>query len=321
MADNLFIFNFKLQLKKIILSCAKFITLVFILDLALGFSLEKLYTSQTNGEFKRLEYSLHNTNADMLIFGSSRANHHYDPFILNDSLKLSYYNVGQDGQSIFYHYAILKATLKRYKPKLIVLDVNLNEFRKSSKAYERLSSLLPQYKRIEELDEIIGLRGPYEKVKLISKIYPYNSLAVTLISNKISPKHKDDNSVKGFMPLTGSDTLKLAKDLNNINNIIVTNYEIDTLKICYFKKFINDVRKNNIDLVVLTSPFLCKEKINDRSIGLIDSICRLQNVRYYNYSYTQGISSNLKLFVDYGHLNNTGAKQYTQLIVKHFHKG
>ena len=157
-----------------------FLIIVFLLDFATGSILKYLYYKQDSGLLYRTTYAIDSTKADVLIFGASRANHHYYPGAFEKRLHMSCYNAGRDGNDIFYHYAILQGVLKRYTPKIAILDFAREEFFKNQESYDRLSSLLPYYDRHPEMRSIIQLKSPYEKYKLLSKIYPYNSLIFTI---------------------------------------------------------------------------------------------------------------------------------------------
>jgi len=94
-----------------------FIIILIISDFLIGKTLRYIYFNETSGLDYRTTFAIDSTKADIIVFGASRANHHYVPTIFQDSLKMTFYDVGRDGQSIFYHLAILKAILKRYTPK------------------------------------------------------------------------------------------------------------------------------------------------------------------------------------------------------------
>jgi hypothetical protein len=86
------------------------IIILFLILLAFdrvgGAILRHYYFSQTSGSWYRTTYSIDSTRADILVFGSSRANHHYVPEVFEDSLNMSFYNTGQDGNLILNNYAI-----------------------------------------------------------------------------------------------------------------------------------------------------------------------------------------------------------------------
>ncbi|MDE3212752.1 MAG: hypothetical protein KGM98_05915, partial [Bacteroidota bacterium] len=143
------------------------------------------------------------TKADLLIFGSSTANHNYYPDSIEKNLRLSCYNTGRDGMSIFYFYAVLKSDLKRYTPKVVILDFFPVEFRKEQMDYDRITALLPYYSSHPELRSIILMKSPYERLKLISRIYPFNSLAFTILGGNLQMnKNREINKgSQGYVPL------------------------------------------------------------------------------------------------------------------------
>ena len=53
--------------------------IIFIFDYSVGNILRYFYFKQESGMPYRTTYSIEKTTADILIFGSSRANHHYHP--------------------------------------------------------------------------------------------------------------------------------------------------------------------------------------------------------------------------------------------------
>src|SRR5574338_1233267 len=83
-----------------------FLIILFLLDLAVGSLLKHFYFKQGSGLLYRTTYAMDSTRADILIFVSSTANHHYVPALFEDQLHLSCYNSGRDGNSILYSYAV-----------------------------------------------------------------------------------------------------------------------------------------------------------------------------------------------------------------------
>ena len=110
------------MIKKIFLNITIVFTIVFVLDLSIGRTLRYFYFKESSGLHYRTTFSMDSTKANILIFGSSRATHHYVPEVFESSLKDSYYNTGRDGNGIFYQLAVLRSILKRYNPKVIILD-------------------------------------------------------------------------------------------------------------------------------------------------------------------------------------------------------
>ena len=150
--------------------------LILVFDRGIGTLLAKYYFSQESGGYFRTTYSIDSTSADVLVFGSSRANHSYVPEIFEDSLSLTFYNTGKDGNDILYNYAIFKAITKRYSPHIIIFDIRPENLAYNAFEYDRLSVLLPYYDDHPEIADIVNLRSPFENIKQISSIYRFNSM-------------------------------------------------------------------------------------------------------------------------------------------------
>ena len=293
--------------KKIILNLIIVIITIFILDFSIGRTLRHFYFKESSGLHYRTTYSMEQTKADVLIFGASRANHHYVPEIFEDSLKLSYYNTGRDGNGIFYQLAILKSVLKRYTPKIIILDF-VGTFEKDKMYYDRLSSLLPYYKDHEEIREIVELKSPYERIKLLSEIYPFNSQILTIgVGNlEMNKNRKTDN--KGYVPLYEEWQYNLES-----YDVIRTKI-LDENQINAFKEFIELTKKSESELFVIYSPIYTKLH-KDQSMAKCEKICTKEKIPFWNYSMDTLFLNNKKFFQDPDHLNHSGALEFSKLVV------
>jgi hypothetical protein len=298
-------------LPSLLLKALVFLFILFVLDFVIGTILANLYSKQKPGEIYRTTYSLDSTKADVLIFGASRANHHYVPEIFEKRLNLSCYNTGRDGQIIFYNYAVLKSVLKRYSPKIVILDFSRNEFEVERQSYDRLSALIPYYKTHPEIRHIIDLRSPFEKYKLVSKIYPYNSLIFTIFMGATfsHEERKHVNEQNGYIPLTKSCYTRLTVDTSYGTSLL------DTNKINAFKSFVKDCRNSNVKLFVVLSPLLIKYLHGDPSVNVAMKIAKKYNVPVFSFI-NDPLFHNHLLFADDGtHLNDRGAKIFTNQVI------
>lgn len=283
--------------------------IVFIFDFVIGNILSYYYFKQQSGPGYQTTYAIDSTKADLLIFGSSRANHHYQTGIFENGTGLSYYNVGRDGESIFYHYAILKAVLKRYTPKMIVLDFTNGDLAKDQNSYDRISSLLPYYPNHPEILPIIELKSPYEKIKLLSHIYPNNSLMLTIAARNItfSGKKREDNN--GYIPISKVWNHSIQND----NTPII--YEIDSTKIKVYTSFIQDCINSKVSLYIVCSPYFLKFTHQNYSVKLAKEIAKKYNVPFFDYSQDSTFYNHSKLFADVAHLNKDGAKIFSESVI------
>lgn len=289
------------EIKQIFKKLLIFFVIVILLDYGMGMILKKCYFAQKDGYDYRTTYVLDSVRSDMLVIGSSMASHHYNPAILDSTFHLSTFNGGRDGCNIFYYYGVLKSVLKRYHPKVIVMDMMPDEFETRPMSYQRVSILLPYYDSHPELKPICELKSGYEKFKLLSKIYPYNSKLLSAITAVLHIK-QGEKGIEGYLPL--SSTLKGREPVEILKN------DMDTVKVAYFKKFVDDCNKAGVKLMVTISPIYVKYNTASKSISVARQICSNSRVPFLDYSHDASYSE--CLFADPYHLNKSGANLFTR---------
>lgn len=282
--------------------------IVFAFDYSIGTILRHYYFKQESGLQYRTTYSIEETKAEILIFGSSRANHHYHPVVFENRMKASYYNVGRDGNFIFYHTAVLNGVLNRYLPKVVILDFNMSEFRNSRISYDRLSSLLPYHKSHPEMRSIIELKSELEKIKLISSIYPFNSSMFTIAVGNAGFNKRRKADIQGYVPLSRAWDGSILIDSNSM-------YNIDSMKVKAYKSFIQNCIKSKVKLYVVCSPSYILFKNKDESVIIGKEIAKRNNIDFFDYSNDSIFINNPKLFADPFHLNDSGAIIFSNMLI------
>ncbi len=282
----------------------RFLLVLFILDYSIGYLLKYFYFRQTSGKNQRTTYSLYETCDEILVFGNSRATHHYIPRLFTQTLNYSCYNTGRAGQSLFYSLALQKVILYRHTPQIIILDIRPDELLLSARSYDWLSQLLPYYEDLEEIRSIVDIRSKFEQLKLLSRIYPYNSTLFTTAKYNIV-NEKDYN---GYLPL-----LRVMKsaELPVIDKNIEDNIEINNNKVHAFESFILNCLNADIKLFVVISPAYHKKKVN---ISKIEAIVKTHNVPLWNFLNDPSFSGHSELFYDSSHLNNKGAELFSKMV-------
>jgi hypothetical protein len=287
-------------------------TILFIVamsDLLIGNLLRHFYFTQVAGQGYRTTYALDSTNADILVFGSSRANHHYVPEIFEDSLKRSFYNTGRDGNFLLYNYAVFKTIVKRFTPKIVIFDINPEELYYDAESYERLSSLLPYYRNHPEIRDIVNMKSPFEKFKLISSIYPFNSSFLTIVIGNMEENKQRKSERKGYIPLYNlliDTTLKTTQTLEGTIDINKVNAIKDIMKYCL---------NHNINLVFIQSPIYGIVE-SPKTINTIEQMAKMNHVIFWNFSNDADFLSTPKYFQDQFHLNEIGANWFSKIVVK-----
>ena len=305
MAGSSSIFNsdpVKHPVKLFLAKLGAFLLLIAALDLLAGVTLRHFYFTQTSGVFYRITYSLEKTREPLLIFGSSRANHHYVPDVFEKKFNRPYYNVGQDGQSILFNLAVLRSVLKRYTPGVIVLDFNLYDFDKDSAEYQKLAVLLPYYGSHPEIRDIIEMRGRFEKIKLLSKTYPFNSSLLTILVGNMEMNKARRGDQKGYIPL-------FSKMGGPFKEPVKKPKELDPVKVRAYADFISESKQAGARLFVVVSPY-CME-MEGPSRDLARRIAAEHQTRFLDYSQDTYFLERPELFSDASHLNEGGAKIFS----------
>ena len=294
---------------KFLLNFLLLIIFLIATDQFIGIVLRKLYFRQQSGLLYRTTYAIDSTKADILVFGSSRANHHYVPEVFEDSLQMSFYNTGRDGNFFMYNYAVFKAVTQRHKPKLILFDINPNDLFFNSDEYDRLSTLLPYYRNHSEIRDIISLKSPFEKFKMLSSIYPFNSnlLAIAIGNTEFNKKRKAD--INGYIPLNNflGDTNLITMD-KRIG-------EVDTNKLEAFKYIIKYCNDSRIPIVFIQSPMYARVQTLNW-LEFFDKISTSGKINYLDFVNCTVFISNPRFFQDIDHLNNDGATYFSKIVVK-----
>ncbi len=289
-----------------------FVLILIALDWGIGSLLRHYFFTQKSGLQHRINYTINKTNADLLIIGSSRATYHYNALNLEKGMHLSSYNCGIHGNGIVSHNAVLSCILERYIPKIVILDINKNELTTDTDSYDRLSYLLPYYKQHPELGKVLELRSKYEKIKLFSQTYPFNSLLIQILyGNMELPKGSEDKDVKGYLSLKSKWNQPIVNDTNNLKGIL------DQNKINAFKKFIFECKKLNIKLYIFVSPFYAKSNGNGKSIEYVSGFAKKNDIPFVNHYQDSLFMNNPEYFNDIEHLNQQGSEIYTESIYKY----
>ena len=320
---NLFIFNFdskhmvkifknisdKKGILYLLFKIGLFLLIFYCLDLMIGNVFARYYKKQNSGWEYRTRYAVEETNASILIFGASRAQQQYNPVYIEERLHQSSYNVGRDGEPIFYYYGVLKGILKRYTPSMIILDIENGVFAEAQSSYDRLSILLPFYKTHPEMRTLIEMRSPFEKYKMLSNIYPYNSLLFKIANGNSANNTKKFEDIKGYLPLTNS----LTDPIHQVD--VSKGYAIDSNKINCYQSFIDDCKKNKIKLYIACSPYYINLNGVDTSLLLAKKIANEKGIRFFDFSTDESFKRNAQLFDDTVHVNIFGAKIFTNQLI------
>ena len=292
-------------MKKFVLKVLLFFACVVVMDFAFGQFFSYLRTHAKGGSTANCEYIANRCQDDIIILGSSRTTHHYVPQIIEDSLGVTCYNCGEEGNGVVLAYGRLKMLTNRYKPKLVIYDIT-PEFdygiKDQNKKY--LGYLRPYYEK-EGVDDIFrDFDDDYYWLKMKSKMYQNTSrLLPNLIDNIL---YRDNN--KGFAPLSGKFIVPI------INRDERSLFDIDSLKLSYMQKVIEICQNNDIPLILIMSPWF---NYGNSLVAYEPAfrLCESYSIPVINCINEPTICHNPDLFQDISHLNSRGASVFTKSII------
>lgn len=294
------------ELKRFIVKFLFIIILFIFLDILTGSIFNILYKKQSNDDYGSLNYTINHLSADAMIFGSSRAQNHYNSNILDSCFGFRFFNAGSGGQTMLYNLAVFKSVIKRNKPKIVIIDIVPFAIEYSKDAYDKLEVLLP-FTSDENIRRILSLREGYWKENLI-KSYRFNSKIHELLDFK-----KKKNDFTGFYGLEGEiDTFKCTQN-NQFKSLEDFIHLLDSNQINALREIENECHMNQINLLVIISPiYTCPDEYYYMQQYLNKNFPELKL-----YSFVDSTDfKNSKLFYDEIHLNRSGANLFTSKICK-----
>lgn len=282
-----------------------FFVIVGAIDIAFGVVARYLNTHAKGGDTKNHFYIAYEMTDSVLIFGSSRAIHHYNPKILEDSLETTVYNCGLDGNGIIYNYGRLLSILSRYQPQTIIYDV-ISDFDMATDDYSKYLQWQKRlYGDVPGIKEIFQDVNGFEKIKMLSNLYKYNGSIIQMLSDNVKPQQS--LSFHGFKPLNGV----INYDVASPKKVPV---KWDELKLKYFRKFIEDCKQNNINLIISISPWY--KAVDSSEYANIIALCQEYNLPLIDMLADPSFSENPQYFADASHLNSVGADIFTTKFAK-----
>ncbi len=298
-----------------VLKVLVFIILAVSADRITGYILRKLYFRQSSGQNRSMTYVLSECTEDVLVLGNSRAQHHYDPRVIGRLLNMSCYNAGQDGgHSILLPFSQLEVLTKRYSPKIVILEFFTEGIIRYKGDYDRLSILLPYYRAYPEVRPLVMLRSPFEKVKMLSSVYPFNSNILNIVRFNINALAERKQDFSGYVPRKGTVTDAMLK----AETAATGESFIDTNKVNALEGIIRICREKNIELFIVTAPvfhYPGDQKTEPSQASRLSlEIMERNHVNYLDFTYDPAFLGHKELFFDIRHLNDEGSRIFSGML-------
>lgn len=285
---------------------------VAVVDVAVGKVMDWMLPQISNqGDTGKTYYSLNDVNTPVVIVGSSRAAHHYVTEMIEDSLKMPAYNVARDGCFFSYNCCVINSILDRYTPKLIIWE-NGTEYLYESIS-DPLESLYPYYSQNKWISRTIQEELPWtEYMRLNSNIYQYNSIGHRILMRYRGRHSFSDRTIKGYLPLTPK---QLRKQLE-LKKEELESATLSETKIERFRSTLERAQKKGVRIIVVDSPKFMNRDNSNLSAIKMQELCEQYGALYLDNSQLSFFLEHPELFNDAIHMNDDGAKIYTELFLK-----
>ncbi len=241
--------------------------------------------------------------ADVLILGPSTANHHYDCKIIEDSLGMTCFNAGRDGQNIIYDAMVLEGFLTRCTPKLVVVDVTHSTL--SDTWMSSLNDFNCYYGFLQPIDDIIdSIGGTLDRFKRLSNIYRYNKTWEWLLNARFAKTAED---LDGYRPLEVKE-IKGLKSTNESSQFVMAEE-------CrhYLDRIIDICKEKNVKILFTISPTLIIDEGNFAKD--VNDVLQKKGLWLMNWNGDTTYTNHPELFYDKTHLNAKGAAAFTKEFV------
>ena len=280
--------------------------IVVFFDLAIGAISRKLVMAAPDAGLNQTNtaQALFNKKAEVLVLGSSRANHHYVSSMFKDSLGLSCYNAGRDGHDILYAYMIFQSFLERNTPKMVVVDIASSMM--DGSWIEHNKDMTCFYGASQAVTEVLDkdvLKG-FDKVKMLSNLYRYNNTLEWIATAYLSNWGEGDGYFP--MPITNNSMKKkVAKDYFFQPHPVCLSYLDQIIEIC---------QHNKIQLVLCVSPSLSYSLYGTNDWMM--KYAHDKGVKAQDFTGDTTYVDHSDLFYDATHLNDRGAQLFTSNFIK-----
>ena len=194
-------------MKKYLLKIALFFALMAVIDVVCGLVFDILRSKARGGQTRKNEYINNICEDDILILGSSKADHHYVPSVFEDSLGLTCYNAGEMGCGIIPAYIRYKMVSKRHALKLVIYELTPDYDYLRDDGYSQYLGVIRPYANQSTVKETyLDFSDDLEGLRLLSSMYRNNSKLIAILL----PYLLDSIKVISICHSTGSSETEIA---------------------------------------------------------------------------------------------------------------
>lgn len=294
-------------MKKILLWLTTALALTVCADFAIGYIMEKrLSKGPLPGDYESVEHVLMHSNEELMVLGSSVALNSINTAALSDSLGITAFNGGANGQTFPFYLTMLKAMLESNpNVKTVLLGMIENNLSDTGTG-TRYNLLAPYYGRgVADIDTNLKAAEPLGGIFLKSNAYRLNNIWF-----RIMLYHFMSAGIKGENGFVAKDIPSIYPSLQLYDS---EPEPFSDERLGQFDDFTSSCRDKGVRLIVFLPP------IYTRGIGhpVSDALrlkSREEGFELWDDSSLPPFAHDSTLFYDAHHLNINGARIYTDTI-------
>ncbi|MBD5220268.1 MAG: hypothetical protein HDS72_08600 [Bacteroidales bacterium] len=300
-------------MKKLVIWLLSVLLIVVAVDLLFGLGARYyLRTHSLKGDYRSADYLIKDSVDELVVLGSSVALNSINTKAISDSLGISAFNGGSNGQNFPYFLTMLEIIATKPGIKTVILGMKESSLYGSGLG-SRYNFLVPYYKTgLKGIDERLENNSKLDKFFLRSSLYRYNTIWFRILLYMfIEPGIQGE---RGF----------IAKDVPAVfpHKLTPVSEPYDTVtaeRAHEFEQFVRICNEHDIRLIVCIPPRFENEHLSAAETFLRNRAQNDDFELWYDLSSTP-LSTDSTLFYDDVHLNYLGAKIYTDTIISRLKK-
>ena len=272
-----------------------------------------------SNNFAAFEYPIWNVifekkvDAEVFIYGSSRAWVHIDPEMIEKKLGKSAYNFGVDGHN-FGLQQLRHEMLRKYNnpPKIILHSVDMFTLTKQKDLYN-FQQFLPYLLYNTDLEKTLKSYNGFD-----SKDYKIPMLRYRLALNAITESMGQMTGLDANLPVRikgfqAQDRVWDGKFEEVKNTLTAISVPIDPKMVRLFDNYLADCKKRKIAVVLIYTPEYIEgqmfETNRDDVISMYKNMSKKYDIPYLDYS-NDSITLDKKYFYNATHMNKVGTTAF-----------
>ncbi len=282
-----------------------------IFDQMAGVALDYLKDHSPDGRYYKTKHSLESGTEDVVIIGSSRGEMNFNPYVIEDSLKMTVWNASRGGQGLPYFHAIQNGMLARYVPKIVILNIE-GSMLQHSRFVEEAGFLRPFYKGHPEIRPILNEISPFERFYAFSRLFAYNSSFYYLIRPYFIKGLDGRREDRGWKPMDGRINEHYLRDSTVIE---FDPRPLDKNAVAEFEHIVKTFQEKGSRVFIVISPNYGAFEDNTPTINYLRNFAKSINIPLLVHSNDTTIIKNPDFFNDPSHLNRDGATYFTRKLI------